>query len=152
MVTMSQRLAELRAERGMSRTELSLALGLPKNSVEKFETGRQTPSAAIQEKISSFFGVSLMYLRGETGDRTSMSGWMEAALSEPEPEISATQPRKVQKQSAAPSQGDSASIFEAFAGSRRFQDCLRDAIIEALRSDEGQKLLSQAIRRELLKK
>lgn len=116
MVTMSQRIAELRAERGMSRAALSLALGLPKNAAEKFETGRQTPTQEQQEKISAFFGVSVFYLRGETSDRTSMGSWMEAALNESEPDPTpAEQLRRPPKTASAPS-GDSASILNPLPG------------------------------------
>ena len=48
MVTMSQRIEELRTERGLSRPALSAALGFPKNAAEKFETGRATPSREQQ--------------------------------------------------------------------------------------------------------
>ena len=44
MVTMAQRIEQLRTEKGLSRPALSLALGLPKNAAEKFETGRATPT------------------------------------------------------------------------------------------------------------
>ena len=44
MVTMAQRLEALRTERGISRPALSAALGFPKTAMEKFETGRQTPT------------------------------------------------------------------------------------------------------------
>ena len=43
MVTMAQRIEELRNEKGMSRPELASALGLPRLAIEKFETGRSTP-------------------------------------------------------------------------------------------------------------
>ena len=64
MVTMAQRIVELRSERGLSRPALSAALGFPRMAVEKFETGRQTPTQDQQEKLASFFGVSVFYLRG----------------------------------------------------------------------------------------
>ena len=44
MVTMAQRIEALRTERNLSRPALASALGLPRMAVEKFETGRQTPS------------------------------------------------------------------------------------------------------------
>ena len=44
MITMAQRIEALRTERGLSRPALSAALGFPKTAVEKFETGRQTPT------------------------------------------------------------------------------------------------------------
>ena len=64
MVTMAQRIEALRTERNLSRPALASALGLPRMAVEKFETGRQTPSQEQQEKMASYFGVSLFYLRG----------------------------------------------------------------------------------------
>ena len=44
MITMAQRIEALRTERGLSRPALSAVLGFPKTAVEKFETGRQTPT------------------------------------------------------------------------------------------------------------
>ena len=44
MVTMAKRLEELRTERNLSRPALAAALGFPRTAIEKFETGRQTPS------------------------------------------------------------------------------------------------------------
>ena len=82
MVTLAQRLEELRTERGLSRPALSAELGFPKNAVEKFETGRQTPTREQQEKIAFYFGVSAFYLRGESSDRTRQDNWMDAAYAE----------------------------------------------------------------------
>ena len=79
MVTLGQRIEELRTERGLSRPALSAALGLPKGAAEKFETGRQTPTKEQQEKIAAYFGVSVFYLRGESSDRTRQEDWMDAA-------------------------------------------------------------------------
>ena len=59
MITMAQRIEALRTERGLSRPALSAALGFPKTAVEKFETGRQTPTQDQQDKLASYFGVSL---------------------------------------------------------------------------------------------
>ena len=49
MVTMAQRIEALRTEKGLSRPALAAALGLPRLSIEKFETGRQTPSQEQQQ-------------------------------------------------------------------------------------------------------
>ncbi len=54
MVTMQQRIEALRTEKGLSRPALAAALGLPKGSVDKFETGRQTPTKEQQEKWPPF--------------------------------------------------------------------------------------------------
>ena len=86
MVTLAQRLETLRNEKGLTRPALSVALGMPRNAIEKFETGRQTPTKEQQTKLSDFFGVSLLYLQGETDDPTRQDSWMTAALSGAEPE------------------------------------------------------------------
>ena len=39
MVTLAQRITELRTERNMSRPELSVAMGLPKNAAENCAVG-----------------------------------------------------------------------------------------------------------------
>ena len=120
MVTMAQRIEQLRGERGLSRPALSVALGFPRMAVEKFETGRQTPTQDQQEKLAAFFGVSVFYLRGENNDRTRMDDWMDGAFLDP-------------------------------LGGKKFQESLRGAVLEVLRSQEGQELLSKAVRRELAK-
>ena len=81
MVTMAQRIEELRTEQNMSRPALAAALGFPKNALEKFETGRQSPTREQAQKLADFFGVSMFYLKGESNDRTRMDDWMESALS-----------------------------------------------------------------------
>ena len=81
MVTMAQRIEALRTEAGLARVPASLALGFPKNAFEKFETGRQTPTKEQQEKLASYFGVSLFYLRGESNDRTRQEDWMSEGYS-----------------------------------------------------------------------
>ena len=53
MITMAQRIEELRTEKGLSRPALSAALGFPKTAAEKFETGRATPTKEQQEKIET---------------------------------------------------------------------------------------------------
>lgn len=72
MITMAQRIEELRTKKGISRPALAAALGLPRLSVEKFETGRQTPTQEQQQKLAAAFGVSLSYLRGKRMSPTSM--------------------------------------------------------------------------------
>ena len=102
MITMAQRLEELRTQRGLSRPALAAALGLPRMSVEKFETGRQTPSQEQQAKMASYFGVSLSYLRGETNDPKDMDDWMDGAfLEEPAPAPAAPAPRPKKPTAAA---------------------------------------------------
>ena len=63
MVTLAQRIEALRTEANLSRPALAAALHFPKGALEKFETGRQTPTKEQQAKIAAYFGVSLFYLR-----------------------------------------------------------------------------------------
>lgn len=145
MVTMAQRILELRSERGLSRPALSAALGFPRMAVEKFETGRQTPTQDQQEKLASFFGVSVLYLRGENNDRIRMDDWMDGAfLDQPAPAPAA--PKRVPKPAAPAGEG---TMLDAFLTSKKFQEALRGAVLEALRSPEGQALIEKAVRREM---
>ena len=148
MVTLAQRIEELRTARGLSRPALAAALGLPRTAIEKFETGRQTPTQDQQNKLASYFGVSLFYLRGETNDTTQMSDWMDGAfLDEPAP---APAPKRTAKPvAAASSSGEGGTMFDAFLASKKFQEALRTAVLDTLRTPEGQEILAKAIRREL---
>lgn len=150
MVTMAQRIEALRTEQNLSRPALAAALSLPRTAIEKFETGRQTPSREQQEKLAAFFGVSVFYLRGESDDRTTQRTWMDMAYAQEDTPAPAYTPRKVKPapQPSAPS-GEGGTVFDAVLHSKGFQDMLRAAVLDALRSPEGQDLLTQAIRREL---
>ena len=149
MVTLAQRIEELRTAKGLSRPALAAAMGFPRTAIEKFETGRQTPTQDQQNKLASYFGVSLFYLRGETNDTTQMSDWMDGAfLDEPAP---APVPKRAVKPAAvaASSGGEGGTMFDAFLTSKKFQETLRTAVLDTLRTPEGQEILAKAIRREL---
>ena len=85
MVTMAQRLEALRMERGISRPALSAALGFPKTAMEKFETGRQTPTQDQQRKLADYFSVTLPYLRGESDDPAQGDSWLSGNVPTEEP-------------------------------------------------------------------
>lgn len=150
MVTLAQRLEALRSGKGLTRPALSAALGLPRNAVEKFETGRQTPTKEQQNKIAAYFEVSLAYLRGESDDPTSMANWMTAALSgaEPEPEqpVRRAVPAAPKPQ---PAGGSAGGILAALLSNKAFHDTIRAEILEILRTGEGQALLAQIVKKEL---
>ena len=152
MVTIAQRIEVLRVEKGLSRPALAAALGLPRMSVEKFETGRQTPSQDQQVKLAQYFGVSLAYLRGESDDPSGTDTWLSGNVAD-EPAV----PRPVPKAAPRPAaqvvqssggDGDGA-VFSALLKSKSFQDMVRSTVLEVLRSPEGQQLLAKAIRKEL---
>lgn len=144
MITMAQRIQQLRAERSVSAPALSAVLGLPRTAIEKFETGRQTPTQEQQQKLASFFGVSAFYLRGESDDRTQMSDWMDGAfLDEPTP-APAPAPVRPAKKAAVSEDG---TVFDAFLSSKKFQETLRATVLEVLRSPDGQALIENAVRK-----
>ena len=151
MVTMAQRIEALRTERNLSRPALSAALGFPKNAAEKFETGRHTPSQDQQKKLAEFFGVTLAYLRGEVDVREEGQGtWLERAYAEEDP-TPAPAPQRPQAPVVAQSSGggQEGAVFNALLNSKSFQGVVRAAVLDVLRSPEGQALLRQAVRREM---
>ena len=150
MVTLGQRLEELRTERGLSRPALSAALGFPKGAAEKFETGRQTPTREQQEKLAGFFGVSVFYLRGESSDRTRQEDWMDAAAYTDEAPVFV--PKPAPKPKREPEAAQEGGILDAMLASKRVQELLRATVLDTLRSPEGQALIAKAVRKELEKK
>lgn len=144
MVTLAQRIESLRTERGMSRPALSAALGFSKNAVEKFETGRATPTRDQMEKMAAYFEVSASYLRGESRDRLQQDGWMDAGYEE-EPVEPVSRPERAPK-STSREQG---AGFHSFLNSKGVQDMLRSAVLDVLRSPEGQEILRRVIQKEL---
>ena len=152
MITIAQRIEALRVEKGLSRPALAAALGLPRMSVEKFETGRQTPSQDQQAKLAQYFGVSLAYLRGESDDPSGTDTWLSGNVADepavPRPVPKAAPRPAVQVVQSSGGDGDGA-VFSALLKSKSFQDMVRSTVLEVLRSPEGQQLLAKAIRKEL---
>ena len=127
----------------------ALPLGLPRLSIEKFETGRQTPSQEQQQKLAGAFGVSLPYLRGETDDPTSMDNWLSGAV----PQEDVVLPKAVRKATAAvvAQSGDSSrsdgAVFSALLKSDSFKALVRETVLDVLKSPEGQALLAKAAKK-----
>ncbi|MCI8330408.1 MAG: helix-turn-helix transcriptional regulator [Oscillibacter sp.] len=149
MVTMAQRIEALRTEKGVSRPALSAALGFPKTAMEKFETGRQTPTQDQQKKLADYFGVSLLYLRGENDDPTRTDNWLNGGDVPDDGPARTAAPRPVQKKARPAAVQEDGAVFGALLKSPSFQALVRSAALEALRSPEGQEILAKAIRREL---
>ena len=149
MVTIAQRIEALRTQRNISRPALSAELGLPRTAVEKFESGRQTPTQDQQKKLAAYFGVSLPYLKGETDDPTTMDSWLNGAVPNDEPVRpvpTAAAPRVVQSSGGTQEDG---AVFGALLKSKYFQSMIRDTVLEVLRSPEGQELIAKAVKKEL---
>ena len=149
MVTMAQRLEALRVERGLSRPALSAALGLPRTAVEKFETGRQTPTQDQQRKLAEHFGVSLPYLRGESDDPADADSWLNGGAVPEDGPVQAPPSRPAQPKPRPAAVQEDGAVFGALLKSPSFQALVRSAALEALRSPEGREILTKAIRREL---
>ena len=149
MITMAQRIEALRTEKGLSRPALATALHFPRMAIEKFETGRQTPTKEQQDQMAAFFGVSLYYLRGESNDRTRQDNWMDGDFVDDEP-VFTPAPRKAARTVVqSSSNSDQGTLMDSFVNNKAFQDMVRSAVLDVLRSPEGQNLLTQAIRKEL---
>ncbi|HLZ55350.1 MAG TPA: helix-turn-helix transcriptional regulator [Ktedonosporobacter sp.] len=58
-ITIYNRLAVLRAERGMSRLNLANALGINYQTVGYLERGEYNPSLELAFRISEFFGLPI---------------------------------------------------------------------------------------------
>ena len=121
----------------------------PARRLKSLRRAARPPTQDQQNKLASYFGVSLFYLRGETNDTTQMSDWMDGAfLDEPAP-VPAPRRAAVKPAVAASSGGEGGTMFDAFLTSKKFQEALRTAVLDTLRTPEGQELLTKAIRKEL---
>ena len=149
MVTLAQRIQELRDEKGLSRLALASSLGFPRQAIEKFETGRQTPSKEQMDKMADFFGVSQFYLKGESNDRTRQENWMDAGWADDDEPVSAPVVRKAPKPAPAKAEGDSGSVFAAMVNSKAFQEMVHNALLDILRSPEGEEIVRRVVRKEL---
>ena len=151
MVTMAQRIEELRTKKAMSRPALAAALGLPRLSIEKFETGRQTPTQEQQQKLASACGVSIAYLRGETDDPTSMDNWLSGAVPAEDPVVLPKAVRRataaVVAQSGDSGKNDGGAVFSALLKSDSFKALVRETVLDVLKSPEGQALLAKAAKK-----
>ena len=152
MVTMAQRIEALRNEKGLSRPALAAELGFPKNAIEKYETGRATPTKDQQEKMASYFGVSLFYLRGESGDRTRQEDWMSGSMTAAEEEPVYRPAPAVKRPKPEPISGGGATMLDALFSTKQAKDQFKAMVLEALRSPEGQELIAQAVWKELAKR
>ena len=151
MVTIAQRIEALRTEKGLSRPALAAAVKLPRMSIEKFETGRQTPSQEQQKMLAAYFGVSVSYLKGESDDPTSMESWLNGNVPD-EPMPPSPAPRQASVSTAPVKVKEDGAVFGALLKSPAFQAMIKDAAAEYLRSPEGQALIAKAVRRELDKR
>ncbi|MDO4983239.1 MAG: helix-turn-helix transcriptional regulator [Eubacteriales bacterium] len=146
MTSISQRIEELRSKKGISRPAMAAALGFPKISIEKFETGRLTPNQEQQKKMAEYFGVSVEYLRGESNDPTTMDNWLSGNVPDDEPVVEIKPQKKTVVATAESGNNDTAPLT-ALLRSDAFKALVRETVVEVLRSKEGQQLIAKAMTR-----
>ena len=134
METIAQRIERLRTEKGIGRQELTKALGFPKLTIEKFETGRLTPSNAQKEKLAAYFGVSVGVLTGEEDD--TMAQWLADGPQE-EPELYVPRKPKPKPDKTPKPNADGNTLFASLLTS----DAFKQAVLDVLKSPEGRELL-----------
>ena len=61
---MNERLRQLRLEKGLTQKQLAEAVGLTKNALGNYESGRREPSIDLIKKFCTLFGVTSDYLLG----------------------------------------------------------------------------------------
>ena len=62
----SERIKQLRKERGLSQDQLAKILGVSRSTVGMYETGKREPDFESCEAIADFFNVDMDYLLGKT--------------------------------------------------------------------------------------
>ncbi|KQB77490.1 helix-turn-helix transcriptional regulator [Clostridium butyricum] len=69
MISLPDRLKQLRKSNNLTQTELGKILGVGKTTISMYETNNSTPNDEIKLKIAEYFNVSLDYLLGKTDIR-----------------------------------------------------------------------------------
>ncbi len=59
VVSVKNRLEEIRKERGIRQEELAAALGVSRQTIGSLENGRYNPSIVLAFKIARYFGMSI---------------------------------------------------------------------------------------------
>jgi transcriptional regulator with XRE-family HTH domain len=85
----SNRLLNLRKERGWSQPELGKRIGTSGAIIGRYERGEITPSIEVAKKLADTFGVTLDFLVDDKGvpnilhDQTMLARWQEIDALEP---------------------------------------------------------------------
>lgn len=69
MADFSERIKELRKERGLSQESVGSLIGVKKYAVYSYEKGRACPDMKGLVTLADYFGVSIDYLAGRTDKR-----------------------------------------------------------------------------------
>ena len=95
-MTFSERLKQLRAQRGLTQDTLSKQSGLTKSSIAMYETGKRKPKIEVLERLADFFNVDLDYLVGKS-DRTTVIVPPAPQKSDGLPELNARDERDIER-------------------------------------------------------
>ena len=95
-MTFSERLKQLRAQRGLTQDTLSKQSGLTKSSIAMYETGKRKPKIEVLERLADFFNVDLDYLVGKS-DRTTVIAPPAPQKNDGLPELNARDERDIER-------------------------------------------------------
>ena len=70
MSIFSERLTDLRKNRGLSQNAVAKKIGVSPRTYQDYEYGEREPQVTIFSRIADFYGVSLDYLVGRSEERT----------------------------------------------------------------------------------
>lgn len=68
MSAFSQRLTQLRKERGLSQVAFAKEVGVSSRAYQDYEYGKREPQLTTLVRMADFFDVSLDYLAGRTDE------------------------------------------------------------------------------------
>lgn len=75
---MSNRLMELRKEKGLTLDQMQEKTGINRVTISQYERAKREPKMEIWKKLADFFQVPLDYLQGYSDDRIGWHLWEEA--------------------------------------------------------------------------
>lgn len=73
-MTFSERLKDLRKEKGVSQEELAKVLHITRQSISKWETGAATPDMEKMKMLGAYYRLSLDELLGEEASDVKLTG------------------------------------------------------------------------------
>ena len=84
MASFSDRLKELRKDKGVTQKALAEIMGMTEQAYQKYEYGMREPNHEATIKLADFFDVSVDYLLGRSDDETNIiiSGRTKNVLSD----------------------------------------------------------------------
>ena len=85
MATYSERLVELRTEKGLTQSELGEMLGVSDAAISKWENGEAMPRLAKLQQLADVFDVSVNELA--TGERNSAGNYIDELRSQGRAEL-----------------------------------------------------------------